>query len=211
MNVRKITIAAVTVLALALSAPAFAGDEKKSTALAIGGSVPASTIKMVNVDGKEVSLADVAGKKGTLVVFTCNACPFAKAWEERIVALGNEFQPKGVGVIALNPNDPSIVADDSYEVMKKRATERKMSFPYVVDKDAEVAKAFGATRTPEVFLFDGAGKLVYHGTIDDNYQEPEKVEKRYLKDALSAVATGGTITTAETKSVGCGIKFKNKA
>ena len=212
MKVSKVTIATVTALALAaaVTAPAWAGDAPKA-GLALGGQAPMNTVKMKNVDGKEVSIADVAGKKGTLVVFTCNACPYAKAWEERIVALGNEYMSKGIGVIAVNSNDPGIVADESYDVMKTRAADRKMSFPYVVDNGSEVAKAFGATRTPEAFVFDAAGKLVYHGTIDDNFQEPEKVEKRYLKDALNAVATGGTVTTAETKSIGCGIKFKQKA
>jgi peroxiredoxin len=212
--VRKHTIAAVTALAVALALPALAGDAAPAMtpkALALGGKAPMSDTKMKNVDGKEVSISDVAGPKGTLVVFTCNACPFAKAWEQRIVALGNEYKAQGVGVIAINSNDPAVVADDSYDVMKTRATDRKMGFPYVVDDGSAVAKAFGATRTPEAFLFDGSGKLVYHGTIDDNYQEPEKVEKTYLKDALNAVVTGGSITTAETKSVGCGIKFKNKA
>lgn len=178
--------------------------------LALGDPLPKTTVnvKMKNVDGKEVSLADVQAKLGTLVVFTCNACPFAKAWEERIVDLGNTYSAKGVGVIAINSNDPAIVPDDGYEVMQQRSAKAKMAFPYVVDGGSDMARAFGATRTPEAFLFDAGGKLVYHGTIDDNHKEPEKVAKRYLKDALEAVASGKPVPTAETKAMGCSIKFK---
>ena len=109
-----------------------------------------------------------------LVVFTCNACPYAKAWEERIVALGNEYRAQGIGAIAINANDPAIVAGDSYDGMQEVAKERNLQFPYVVDAGSQVARAFGATRTPEAFLFDAEGKLVYHGTIDDNHQAPRR-------------------------------------
>jgi peroxiredoxin len=178
-------------------------------ALSIGASIPMADVKMKNVDGKELAIADVKKTGGTLVVFTCNHCPFAKAWETRIVELGNTYSAKGIGVIAVNANDPKVADQDSFEVMQQRAKERGMNYPYVVDATSNLARAFGATRTPEAFLFDKDGKLVYHGTIDDNAEEPTKVEARYLKNALDAVVNGAKVPVAETKSIGCGIKFRS--
>lgn len=177
--------------------------------LAIGASIPMAEVKMTNVDGKDVAIADVKKPAGTLVVFTCNHCPFAKMWESRIVELGNAYAAKGVGVIAVNANDPKVSADDSFEVMQQRVKDRGMQFPYVVDATSSLARAFGATRTPEAFLFDKEGKLVYHGAIDDNGQEPAKVENPYLKNALEAVIAGRQVPVQETKSIGCGIKFRS--
>jgi thioredoxin-related protein len=150
----------------------------------------------------------VVGQKGTLVIFTCNACPYVKGWESRTVELGNAYAGKGIGVIAINANDPKVVADDGYDQMVGRAKERGIQYPYVVDATSEVARAFGATRTPEAFLFDAQGKLVYHGTIDDNVESPEKVSKTYLKDALEAVSAGKDVAVKETKAIGCGIKWR---
>lgn len=176
--------------------------------LALGARAPMADVAMKNVDGKSHTVAGLAGKKGTLVIFTCNSCPWAQAWEERIVALGNAWAKKGIGAIAINPNDPAVKSEDGMAAMKKRAKDRGMAFPYVVDATSGVARAFGATRTPEVFLFDAEGKLVYHGAIDDNAREPEKVTARYLEDALEAVAGGRDVTLAQTKAFGCTIKFR---
>lgn len=176
--------------------------------LALGAKAPLASTKMKNVDGKLVSIADVSGKAGTLVVFTCNHCPFAKAWEERIVDLANGYSQKGIGVILVNANDPAKYAEDGISEMQTHAKTRGMKVPYVVDETSAVARAFGATVTPEAFLFDKGGKLAYHGTIDDNHKEPAKVQSRYLKDALDAVAVGKAPTVKETKSLGCGIKFR---
>jgi thiol-disulfide isomerase/thioredoxin len=179
--------------------------------LALGSKVPAAVAKtkMKNVDGKMLSIADVTGKAGTLVIFTCNHCPFAKAWEERIVELGNAYAPRGIGVLLVNANDPAMHPDDGYEEMQARAQSRGMKVPYVVDETSAVARAFGASVTPEAFLFDNAGKLAYHGTIDDNRNEPDKVTARYLKDALDAVVAGKKPAVAETKGLGCGINFRS--
>jgi len=177
--------------------------------LALGSAIPSADVKMKNVDGKDLSIAEVKGAQGTLVVFTCNHCPFAKMWETRIVELGNQYQGKGIGVIAVNANDPKVAPDDGYEPMQARAKERGFAFPYVGDATSDVARAFGAARTPEVFLFDKEGKLVYHGAVDDNGQDAAKVDKAYLKDALDAVAGGKAVPVAETKSIGCSIKFRS--
>jgi peroxiredoxin len=190
-------------LALAASAAVAGGP------LAIGSPMPSADVKMKNVNGTEMTLAQIKKPAGTLVFFTCNHCPFAKAWESRIVELGNTYEAKGIGVVAVNANDPKVAAEDDFDGMQKRAKDRGMQFPYVVDATSNVARAFGATRTPEAFLFDKDGKLVYHGTIDDNGEEPSKVEKTYLKDALDAVASGKEVAVKETKSIGCGIKFRS--
>ena len=209
---RTTTKLAALAAAVALVAGAgIAGDEKGKAALEIGAKAPMADAKMKGVDGKEVAIKDVMGAKGTLVVFTCNACPYAKGWESRIVELGNAYAAKGVGVIAINANDPKVVADDGYDQMVTRAKDRGMKFPYVVDSTSEVAKAFGAARTPEAFLFDAQGKLVYHGAVDDNVESAEKVTKSYLKDALDSVVAGKEVSVKETKAVGCGIKWHQQA
>ena len=177
--------------------------------LNIGDKAPDTTVKMKNVDGKEVTIADMTGKNGTLVVFTCNHCPFAKAWQERIAAIGNSGKDKGVGVIAINSNDPTDYPEDSYAEMQKRAQTLGFTFPYVVDATSDVARAFGASRTPEAFLFDKDGKLVYHGAIDDS-QDASGVKDHFLQDAITASTAGQPVTNKETKFVGCGIKFHAK-
>ena len=201
---RLLRVSLTTTLLLAASAlPALAGG------IAIGDRAPKADTRLKNVDGKEVSIAAVKGQKGTLVVFSCNACPWAQAWESRIAELGNEYSKKGVGVIVINPNDPAVNAEDGFDVMVQRAKDRKMTYAYAVDGTSDLARAFGATRTPEAFLFDRSGKLVYHGAVDDNAKEPEKVEKRWLKDALDAVLAGKPVPVAETKALGCSIKFRS--
>lgn len=209
---RTTTKLAALAAALVLVAGAgIAGEMAGKAALEIGAKAPAAEVKMKGVDGKEVSIKDVMGAKGTLVVFTCNACPYAKGWETRIVDLGNSYAAKGIGMIAINANDPKVVADDGYDQMVTRAKERGMKYPYVMDATSEVAKAFGAARTPEAFLFDAQGKLVYHGAVDDNVESAEKVSKTYLKDALDSVVAGKEVSVKETKAVGCGIKWHQQA
>ena len=200
---RKALLAIPLVVGLAASAAHAAG------ALAMGAQMPMADVKMKGVDGKELTLTDVKKPAGTLVVFTCNHCPFAKMWETRIVELGNTYAAKGIGVIAINANDPKVAEEDSFDVMQQRAKDRGIQYPYVVDATSNLARAFGATKTPEAFLFDKDGKLVYHGAIDDNGQEPSKVENAYLKNALEAVLMGRDVAVKETKSIGCGIKFRS--
>lgn len=178
-----------------------------TAALELGAAAPLATLKMKNVDGRDLALVDVAGAKGLLVVFTCNHCPWAKAWETRIVELGNASAKRGIGVVAVNANDPSDHKDDAFDGMVARARQRGFQFPYVVDTGSQLAKAFGATRTPEAFLFDAQGKLVYHGTIDDNAEDAAAVKQPYLRDALESVVAGADVVRKETKALGCSIKF----
>lgn len=180
-----------------------------ASALAIGDGIPEKSQKLKNVDGKEITLGEEAGSKGTLVVFTCNHCPYVKAWEDRIAALGNEYEKKGIGVVAINSNNPAKNAEDGYEGMQQRAKDKKLEFPYAVDETSGLAKAFGATKTPEVFLFDASGKLAYHGAVDDNSESAEGVKAHYLKDAMDNVIAGKPAAPAETKALGCGIKFRD--
>ncbi len=177
-------------------------------ALKIGDPMPATDVKLTGEGGKETTLAELKGKKGTLIVITCNACPFALAWERRIVDIGNTYPEKGIAVVAVNANDPKIAASDSLEKTVARAKKEFYKFPYLVDSTQKLAKALGATKTPECFLFDAKGKLVYHGTVDDNHKEPSKVKNNYLRDALDAVLFGKEVPVAETKAMGCSIKYR---
>ena len=200
---------ALIALLVAAPLPACAHETKPAPApLALGASIPLADVKLRNVDGKDVTLAGVKGAKGTLVVFTCNACPWVKKWEGRVAAIGNDAVKRGLGVIAINSNDPKLNPEDGYDVMQARARKHGMKFAYAVDGTSGLARAFGASRTPEVFLFDAGGKLVYHGAIDDNADEAAKVTKPYLRDAVLAVASGKAVPTAKTKALGCGIKFR---
>ena len=147
---------AISVLSCLAVSSAVAGG-----ALPIGAMIPMADVAMKNVDGKEINLKSIVQPAGTLVVFTCNQCPLAKMWESRIIEIGNAYAAKGIGVVAINANDPKAYPEDAFDAMQVRAKEKGMEFPYVVDATSNVARAFGATKTPEAFLFDKNGKLVY--------------------------------------------------
>jgi thioredoxin-related protein len=170
--------------------------------------VPSADVKMQCVDGKERSIADVKGAKGTLVIFSCLHCPYAKAWDARIVKLSNACQKDGIGVIMINPNDPK-VAGDTFEAMQKHAKAAGYEFPYAVDATSDIARAFKAGKTPQVFLYDKDGNLVYTGAVDDN-SKAGKEKEHYLKDAIDALLAGKEPKVKETKAVGCSIKFRPK-
>jgi len=196
-------------LVLAASATlATAARAQDSGPLAIGAAAPKSGITMKSVDGSDITIAGAAGKKGTLVIFMCNHCPWVKMWQGRIAALGNAAVEKGIGVIAINPNDPEQYPEDAYDPMVGQAKALGMKFPYAVDATSEVARAFGATRTPEAFLFDAKGKLVYHGTVDDNARDEKSVKQPWLRKAVDAVAAGRSVKPAETKALGCSVKLR---
>lgn len=196
----------------AASQPTSSGSsEAQSTSgeLAIGDSAPRTERQMKSVDGQMASVASVAKEKGVLVIFTCNHCPWVKAWQERTVRIANSLEDLKIGVIAINPNDPNANAEDSFEGMKARAEQQGMKYPYVVDEGSVMARAYGATKTPEFFLFDGDLELVYHGALDDNAQKPDQVTKTHLDDAVKALAQGEPIPISQTKAFGCGIKFQD--
>jgi peroxiredoxin len=171
----------------------------------------AKDFSLKNIDGKKVALKDYKDAKGFIVIFTCNHCPFAKAYESRVIELDKKFATKGYPVIAINPNDPQIVPEDSYENMQSLAKERSYSFPYLIDETQEIAASYGATRTPHVYLLKkDKEKLIvkYIGAIDNNSDEPEKADKKYLEDAVNALLSDKVVQTPETKAIGCTIKWK---
>lgn len=174
--------------------------------LEIGAKIPMDNTKMMDVSGKEVALIDVKGKKGLLVIFSCNTCPYVKLSESRYKEVAATAKRNEVGVILINSNEAQRSDEDSFEAMKKYAAEQAYDFNYVVDKNSEVANAFGATRTPHVFLFDKDSKLVYRGAIDDNIKDASAAKEHYLIDALMCVGSDKPIKTSSTKSIGCSIK-----
>lgn len=205
---KKALVLIMSVAALAIMAGSFLFPKNISAAaLEVGATAPAFELK--NVDGSMVSLASGAGELGTMVVFTCNHCPFAIAYEDRLIELANEFQPKGIKFIAINPNDPKIKPEDNYEAMQKRADEKKLPYPYLVNEDGSIATAYGATRTPESFLLDKSGKIIYAGRIDDN-TEVKDVKEHDLHKALTNLVEGhpDQIDPKMTKAFGCTIKFR---
>jgi peroxiredoxin len=171
----------------------------------------ARDFKLKNIDGKKVSLSQFKEAKGFIVVFTCNHCPWSQAYEQRIIELDKKFKSLGFPVIAINPNDPELQPEDSFDEMKKRAKKYGYTFPYLVDETQEVARDYGATRTPHVFVLNKeAGKLVvrYIGAIDDNTEFPDKVNKRYVERAVNELLEGLYVGEGNTKAVGCTIKWK---
>jgi peroxiredoxin len=164
-----------------------------------------------NVDEKMVSLADYKDAKGFIVVFTCNHCPFSVKYEDRIKALDKKYKDKGFPVIAINPNDASLHPSDDFEGMKKRAKEKKFSFPYLRDETQEIATAYGATRTPHIYILqrEPAGTVVkYIGAIDDNSDNAKQVKEKYAENAVDALLAGKPVTPDFTKAIGCTIKWK---
>lgn len=171
-----------------------------------GGRIP---FRLKNVDGGMVSSEEPAGRSaGTALIFSCNHCPYVQAWEDRIISLANVYQPRGVRFLLVNSNDPGRYPEDSFPEMQKRSAARHYPFPYLHDEDQSVARAYGAARTPEIFLFDGSGVLRYHGRVDDNYENPDGVRSHDFRNALEAVVSGRTPVTPETPPVGCTIKWR---
>ena len=168
---------------------------------------PAPSFDLPGTDGRNHSLDELASRKAVVVVFTCNHCPYAKAWEDRLLAIANDYQDREVGVVAINANDPAQYPEDSFEEMTKRARAKAYPFPYLFDQSQEIPRAYGAERTPEVFVFDADRRLRYHGAIDDNEDET-RVARNYLRDALDAMLAGRSPPVTDTASVGCTIKWK---
>ena len=160
------------------------------------------------VDDKEHSLSYYADAGALAVIFSCNHCPYVRAWEDRMVQIQADYADNGVQFLAINSNDVRRYPEDSFPKMKERAQEKGFNFPYLFDESQEVPRAYGARYTPEVFLFDQAGILQYHGAIDDNYDNPNAVKKQYLRDALDAILAGETPLVQQTQPVGCTIKWK---
>ena len=160
-----------------------------------------------SVDGQRHSLDDYADVPALAVVWSCNHCPYVQAWEGRMIELQREYGDRGFRLVAVNSNDADNYPEDSFEAMKARADKQGFNFDYLYDADQSVVHAYGAERTPEVFLFDAERRLVYHGAIDDSREETE-VGQRYLRDAIEAVLAGDEPPVSETPAVGCSVKRK---
>ena len=169
---------------------------------------PAPAFSLPGVDGETRSLDSFADAELLVVVFTCNHCPYAIACEDRLIAIQNDYRDKGVQLVAINPNDDEKYPDDSFEKMKERAASKGFPFPYLRDESQEVARAYDAACTPDIFVFDRDRKLLYNGRIDDNWQRPDEVTRNELRELLDAALEGKTVDFEHTPSMGCSIKWK---
>jgi thioredoxin-related protein len=175
----------------------------------IGSIMPKADLKMQDISGKSIAMQDVKKENGVLVMFSCNTCPYVVKNQERTIAISEYASKNNVGVIILNSNEAYRGNEDSYAAMQEYAKDQKYKWNYVVDKNHEVADAFGANRTPECFLFDKNLKLVYHGAIDDSPSDVTAIKRIHLQEAINELKAGKEITVKESRSVGCTIK-RNK-
>lgn len=194
---------------LLLTLAAWQQPEALGPGYGIGDAV--TDFRLRNVDGRTMALSDFSAAKGAIVVFTANHCPFSRAYEDRLIALHQRYQPLGFPVLAINPNDPAAYEEDSFDNMKLRAREKAFPFPYLLDESQEVARAFGATRTPHVVVLKREGdrfRVQYMGAVDDSSQDASGVTRRFVEDAVNNLLTGKPVSLNTTKSVGCAIKWK---
>lgn len=171
----------------------------------------ATDFSLQNIDGKNVSLSDYKDAKGYIVIFTCNTCPYAVAYEDRIVALDKKYASKGYPVIAIMPNDTSIKPADNMEAMQVRAKEKGFTFPYLMDKEQKIYPQYGATKTPHVYVLEKSKKgniVKYIGAIDDNYKDASQVKVKYTENAVDALLAGKDVEQKTTLAIGCSIKTK---
>ncbi|MTI88384.1 MAG: redoxin domain-containing protein [Balneolaceae bacterium] len=189
-------------LSVILLCTAFAGAQS----LKIKDKAPLTDEKVVDISGKSLTLNEVAESNGLLVIFSCNTCPWVAKWEDRYNGLFQHARENSIGMIALNPNERIRNKGESMEDMKRRADKKEYDFFYALDENHRLADAFGANRTPEVFLFDDELTLVYHGAIDDNANDAADVEQTYVINAIDEMVSGNSVSTAVTKSLGCTIK-----
>lgn len=166
----------------------------------------ATDFSLKNIDDKFVSLSDYEGAEGYIVIFTCNTCPYAVLYEDRIQGLHDKFASQGFPVIAINPNNPEVKAGDSFDKMKERAKDKSFSFPYLFDAGQVVYPQYGATKTPHTFVLDKDMVVKYIGAIDDNPQDANGVGVKYVEEAVASIKAGKNPTPATTKAIGCGIK-----
>lgn len=175
------------------------------TNLKLGAAAPA--FDLPGVDGKRHSLGSFKSQRLLVIVFTCNHCPYAQAWEDRLIAIQRDYGPKGVQLVAINANETKNYPEDNFEEMVIRAREKRFNFPYLRDEDQSVARAYDAACTPEIYLFDAERRLRYHGRVDDNYQNPRAVKSHDLRNALDDLLAGRPVGTPEAPALGCSIKW----
>lgn len=174
--------------------------------LKIGTKLP--EFNLPGVDGKNYSPKNFSDKKVLIIIFTCNHCPYAQAYQDRIIALQKNYSQNGVQVVAINSNDATGYPDDSFEKMKERAREKNFNFPYLRDESQETARAFGAQVTPDCFVFGQDRTLQYRGRVDDNWQNEDKVVSRDLENAVKEVLQDKNPAKQEAQAIGCSIKWR---
>ena len=197
---KQLLLSCIALLIMVASAPVKNGYEVGDVA---------ADFKLKNVDGNMVSLSNWKDAKGFIVIFDCNTCPYSKVYNERIIRLNDKYEKLGFPVIAINPNNSP---GDTFDDMVNYAKKKGYSFPYLIDETQQVAKAFGATNTPHVYVLSRSGKdfkVEYIGTIDDNARHASSVTKKYVEDAVDALASGKQIPSVKTKAIGCSIKYKD--
>lgn len=167
---------------------------------------PAPDFNLPGVDGKSYSLEDFSEKKILVVMFTCNHCPYVKAYEDRLISIQHDYLDRGVSLVAINSNDDQRVPEDNFENMVGRAKMKNFNFPYLRDKDQKIVTAYGARVTPEVYVFDSERRLRYHGRVDDN-RDPQRVTKHELREAIDSLVRGDEVLAPETAAFGCTIKW----
>lgn len=204
MRMKNISIMLLAVIGLGLASFTNLVD------LPIGADLPLGDTKMKDIGGKTVTLKEAKGKNGLLVMFTCNTCPYVIKNQERTNEICKYAADKGVGVVLVNSNEAQRNDADSYNAMKTYAKEQGYSWYYAVDENSALADAFGANRTPETYLFNKEGKLVYHGAIDDNPSDGANVTRYHLKEAINETLANRTVSVSTSKSVGCSIKRNSK-
>ncbi|MFY8187381.1 MAG: thioredoxin family protein [Flavobacterium sp.] len=196
-----------SLLAIGFLVTSFVSEPKKASGYEVGD--VATDFKLKNIDNKMVSLSDYKEAKGFIVVFTCNHCPYAIAYEDRMVALDQKFKKLGYPVIAINPNNPEKKPEDSFEKMIVRAKEKNFTFPYLIDEGQKIFPQFGATKTPHVYILQKtkSGNVVkYIGAIDDNYADESAVKTKYVENAVNALLKNKEVPLKTTKAIGCSIK-----
>jgi peroxiredoxin len=170
---------------------------------------PCPDFRLPAVDGKTYARDDFAGAKALVVMFICNHCPYVKAVEDRIIRLAKEYGPRGVQLVGVCSNDAETYPDDAFPALAQRWRERGYGFPYLHDESQDVARAFGAVCTPDIFVYDGARRLAYRGRIDDSWKDESKVTSRELAGALDALLAGGLPAAKQRPSMGCSIKWRS--
>lgn len=204
---KNLAVLGVYAFALVFGAMSFTEKDTPLGGYDIGDVV--SDVNLMDVNKKMVSFADYTDAKGFIVIFTCNTCPYAVASEDRINALDAEFKGKGYPVIAINPNNPDVQPDDTFELMQKKAKDKSFSFPYLYDESSSVYAQFGATKTPHVYILQKEDQnlvVKYIGAIDDSVRNAANVTKRFAADAVNALLNGEEVPLKKTKAIGCSVK-----
>jgi peroxiredoxin len=199
----------ISVFTIVLFASAFTSNIGNSVSNGYEVGDIATDFKLKNIDGRMVSLADYKNAKGYIVIFTCNTCPYAVQYEDRIIALDKKYADQGYPVVAIMPNNPEIQPGDNVEAMKARAASKGFTFPYLIDDGQEIYPQYGATKTPHVYLLEKTKKgnvVRYIGAIDDNYKDAAAVNTKYVEEAINALMNNKEIKETNTRAIGCSIK-----